>query len=582
MSVASLLAMAYGLAAVIVAARHGTATTYAGSSSWALVVELAAGWALIAVGYAVRRQRPASPTGPLTMAAGLVWFASDWAGWNGGPLLVRSLAVVAAGALVPLLLHALLVFPQRRLGSGPARALVAAAYAGYAVVAAGRALARDPFDDPNCWIDCRGNALLVHADAGLASGLEWFALRFQIVLAAAVLAFAAWTLRSSARRHPAPTLAAATALTLATAAHAVVLLREPLEDPNAAAFAALCAARCAAAGGAAAVFAHGLARSRRATAALERLAVELADAPASGALEEALGRSSGDASLRIAFPIGARHIDSQGRDVPEPHPSPHRAVTPILRAGEPVALLAHDPLALDDRFPERIGSAARLGIENERLRAEALAQMRELRESRARIVEASDAERQRLERDLHDGAQQRIVALSFALRLAAAQLGPDARPAVVRALADAEQALADALAAVRAVANGLFPATLASAGLAFAIEELAEHGPIRLDIGTLPSDRFPPQVEAAVYGVIREAVENAALHARATSVAIRAARRDGAVIVEAADDGIGGADPAQGVGLLEIADRVGALGGRLTILSPAGGGTRIEAEIPCA
>jgi signal transduction histidine kinase len=135
---------------------------------------------------------------------------------------------------------------------------------------------------------------------------------------------------------------------------------------------------------------------------------------------------------------------------------------------------------------------------------------------------------------------------------------------------------------VRGVANGLFPATLTSSGLAYAVEELAELTPIRIDVQALPDRRLPDPVEAAAYGVIREAVENAAVHADAKAVSISAVCRAESLVIEAADSGVGGADPANGVGLREVADRVGALGGRLTIDSPSGGGTRIQAEIPCA
>ena len=182
---------------------------------------------------------------------------------------------------------------------------------------------------------------------------------------------------------------------------------------------------------------------------------------------------------------------------------------------------------------------------------------------------------------MHDGAQQRLVALSFGLRVALAQLGPDPDARVAEPLAAAERALAKALAAVREVANGLFPITLANAGLAPAIEELAEIAPISIAIGAVPDRRLEPRVEAAAYGVIREAVENTALHAETSAASVSVAYQGGAVIVEAVDDGIGGADPDRGIGLLDVSDRVGALGGRLSIESPVGGGTRVHAEIPC-
>jgi signal transduction histidine kinase len=271
-------------------------------------------------------------------------------------------------------------------------------------------------------------------------------------------------------------------------------------------------------------------------------------------------------------------------------------VAPVSHGGDLLGLIVVERRAAADGFSEdddrvltdlarqvglafhnvQLDTALQTTLDELRKQADAL------RESRARIVASGDAERRRVERNLHDGAQQRLVALSFALRIALTKLGtePDAR--VAEPLADAERSLTEALAAVRAVANGLFPATLISSGLAYAVEELAEFTPIRIDVEAVPDRRLPAAVEAAAYGVIREAVENAALHARATTVSISASCRSDAVIVEAADDGIGGADPARGVGLLDAADRVGALGGRFRIRSPTGGGTRIQAEIPCA
>jgi signal transduction histidine kinase len=580
-------AVAYGIATEIVAARHGQLTTYAGGSGWMTVVELSAGWGLIATGLLTWRLRPGLPAGPLAVAAGFVWFAPDWVGWEGGPAPIRSVGMLVAGAWLAFLVHAVLVFGHRRLPSLPARALVATVYAETAIVGIGRALFRDPFDDPNCWSNCTVNSFLIHSDPGVARALDWVDLRFAVVLAAAFVALCAWRLVAAtgpARRLLAPVLAAGAALTSFHAAHAVALLRTPLEAPRDSAFAALFAGQGLAVSALALALGWELARARRARRAIERLVVELAQAPAPGSLEASLARATGDPSLRIVYRLrhAERYADSSGRPVPTPAVSTSRAVTTIVRDGRPIALLEHDRTVLDDSFQKQIGSAARLAVENEQLHAEALARLTELRESRSRIVEASDAVRRQLERDLHDGAQQRLVALSFGLRLARAKLETDPDPIVAGTLADADRALGEALAAVRAVANGLFPATLASSGLAYAVEELAELAPIRIDVEAVPDRRLAAPVEAAAYGVIREAIENAALHAKASAVSISAFCRPDTVVVDAADDGIGGADPERGVGLLDVADRVGALGGKLTILSPVGGGTRIHAEIPCA
>jgi signal transduction histidine kinase len=581
------MAVAYGLAADLVAQHHGRTSTYAGATGWALAVELAAGSALVAAGFALSQSGRGRGVGPLVLAAGFVWFAPDWIGWEGGPALVRSLGMVAAGLAIPLLVHAALAFPQGRLASRAERALVAAVYVEAAVIAVGRALFRDPFAVVGCWDNCTVNSFLIRSEPRLARALDWVDLRFAIALAAVFAALVAWrltTATSSALGRLAPVLAAAAALLAFGAGRAVDLLREPIEDPRAASFAALFVGRSAAAAALAVALGWALVRTRRTRRAVERLAVELAELPRPGALEAALGVAAGDPSLRISYRLRGddRYVDHDGRAVDRPSPSGTRTVTPILRDGRPVALVEHDPTVLDGGFQGQIGSAARLAVENERLQSEALAQLLELRASRARIVAAGDEVRRRLERDLHDGAQQRLVALSFALRIARAKLGPEPDPRVAEPLERAERSLADALAAVRAVANGLFPATLASSGLATAVEELAELAPITIDLVAVPDRRLPTEVEAAAYGVIREAVENAALHSRANAVAISASYSADAVHVEARDDGIGGADPARGLGLLDVADRVGALGGRLTILSPVGAGTRVEAEIPCA
>jgi len=580
------VALACGLTAEIVATHTGQSTTYAGASVWAVGLELVAGWGLVAAGLATWQLRP-GVTGPLVVAAGVAWFAPDLVGWEGGPALARSVGMLAAGIWLPLLVHAVLAFPQRGLGSVPARVLVASVYAETVLVGIGRALFRDPFDDPNCWSNCSDNSFLVHPGADIARALVWLDLRFAIALAAVFVGLVALRLIEAtgpARRVLAPVLVGGAAVTVIHGASAIALLVTPLEDPRATTFAALFVGECLAVASVSLALGWTLLRARRAREVVERLAVELAEIPQPGGLESALARATGDSTLTIVYRLrgSERYVDSEGRATPVPSPSAGRAVTSIVRDGRPVALIEHDQAVLDETFESQIGSAARLSVENERLEAEALAQLIELRESRARIVLAGDEARRRLERDLHDGAQQRLVALSFALRLARNQLGAGADGGAMDALAEADRELAAALAAVRGVANGLFPATLESAGLAAAVEELAELSSIRLEIEAVPDRRLPAGVETAAYDVIREAVENAAMHAEATTITVSAVCRADAVVVETADDGVGGADPSRGVGLREVADRVGALGGRLGVLSPLGGGTRIEAVIPCA
>ena len=203
----------------------------------------------------------------------------------------------------------------------------------------------------------------------------------------------------------------------------------------------------------------------------------------------------------------------------------------------------------------------------------------ELRRSRARLLEASDVERRRLERNLHDGAQQRLVSLSLALRLAQARVADDPEGAD-RLLSQASEELSQALEELRELARGIHPAVLSDRGLGPALEALASRSPLVIDM-TLVEERLPEPVEAAAYYVVSEALANVAKYAEASSVAVSIARVNGRAVVEIADDGIGGADPTRGSGLRGLVDRVEALDGGLEVESPPGAGTRIRAVIPC-
>ena len=214
-----------------------------------------------------------------------------------------------------------------------------------------------------------------------------------------------------------------------------------------------------------------------------------------------------------------------------------------------------------------------------RLNAELQARLVQLAASRARIVTAGDVERRRLERNLHDGAQQRLVALSLSLRVVLRKLESD--PAAARAaLANACDELALALEELRELARGLHPSVLSDRGLRAAVEALAGRVPISVEIADLPDERLPEAVEAAAYYLIAEALTNVTKYAHASSVLVRVAASDASVLVEVSDDGVGGADPGSGSGLRGLADRVESLGGSLEVVSPAGAGTSLRAEIP--
>ena len=251
-----------------------------------------------------------------------------------------------------------------------------------------------------------------------------------------------------------------------------------------------------------------------------------------------------------------------------------------------VAIFACLPFAfLLGLLRSRIGRAEEvstaLTAENAELTAELEAKVEELRASRHRIVEAGYAERRRVERDLHDGAQQRLMALTMTLRLAREKLG--AEPAASAELLDeAMEELSAATAELREFARGIHPVVLSDRGLGAALTGLAERSPVPVEIAAAPEERLPTPVESAAYFVVAESLTNVARYADAELATVRVERRNGTLEVEITDDGSGGADPDSGTGLRGLADRVAALDGSLAVRSPAGRGTTVEARIPCA
>jgi signal transduction histidine kinase len=256
--------------------------------------------------------------------------------------------------------------------------------------------------------------------------------------------------------------------------------------------------------------------------------------------------------------------------------------TIVERDGRRVAALVHDAsLREDPELVDAVCAAAGLALENERLQAELRAHLDELRASRVRIVEAADAERRRLERDLHDGTQQRLVSVSMALGLAESKLGSDPKSAR-KILDETRKTLGTTLQELRELSQGIHPGILTERGLGPALQELAYGSPVPIELSVPIEERLPEPVEAAAYYVVAEALTNVAKYASASSVSVRVGSRNGRAVVEVSDDGVGGADPARGSGLRGLADRVEALGGMLAVESPAGEGTRLRAEIPCA
>ena len=320
----------------------------------------------------------------------------------------------------------------------------------------------------------------------------------------------------------------------------------------------------------------GLAAIRRRRGPLGDLVVEVGQARP-GEVGRALARTLGDPTLELALWLPDRRVfvDEAGEPLDTSDLPQGRALTAIGPPDEPLAAVIHDERLLGQRsLLEAAGSAARLAVENARLQAELRAQLAELRASRARIVEAADAERRRLERDLHDGAQQRLLALGLALQLLRDGSGDE------ELLAQAEAELQTALRELRELARGIHPTILSEQGLGPAVRSLADRAPVPVQIEA-GGERYPDAVEAAVYFVVAEALANVAKHARARSAAVSLARENGKLRVDISDDGRGGAVAHAGGGLQGLADRVAAAGGTLTIASNPGAGTTIHLEVPC-
>ncbi|TMR91427.1 sensor histidine kinase [Nonomuraea basaltis] len=325
-------------------------------------------------------------------------------------------------------------------------------------------------------------------------------------------------------------------------------------------------------------FLAGLLQARLARTAVGDLVMELRMGPAD--LRPPLARALRDPSLSLVYwlPHFGSWVDQDGK--PVGLPADRARVTPIQRDGEDIAALVHDPALNDEpELLDAVAAVAAIALETGRLQAELRASVDELRGSRARVIEAGQKERQRLERDLHDGAQQRLVALSLDLSLLQTRLGGDAGAKAL--LAQARGEISVSLAELRDVARGLHPAVLTSHGLAVALESLAARAPVPALLSVEMDGRVAEPVEVAAYYVVSESLTNIGKHAQATSATVHVTRVDGQVVVEVVDDGTGGADTERGSGLRGLADRVEALGGRLRVWSPRGGGTRVRAELPC-
>src|SRR4051794_29366585 len=331
-----------------------------------------------------------------------------------------------------------------------------------------------------------------------------------------------------------------------------------------------------------AAFLAGLLRSRLARAGLTDLFGELRTLRGAD-LQDALARAMGDEALVVARrdPRSAGYVDHAGRPVEMPSTAGERRIVPVQRDGREIAAVVYDASLDDDpQLVEAVSAAAAIALENEQLHDESRVRMAELRASRERLVAAGDDERRRLERNLHDGAQQRLVALSMQLRFLQSRIRED--PATAQEIATtASTELAESLQELRELARGIHPAVL-DHGLEPALESLASRSPVPIDLRYEVTDEPPPAVALAAYFVVSEGLTNVAKYAQARTATVHVRKRAAHLLVDVADDGIGGAAAGGGSGLRGLADRVEALDGRLRIASPRGRGTTVTAELPCA
>jgi signal transduction histidine kinase len=528
----------------------------------------ATGGSFAAAGLIAWRRRPANPVGRLMVATGFLFFVEVLARDLESPA-AQTLGLLVAGYWMIPFVVLLLVFPQARWITGRLEAALVIVFASH--------LALQPV-----WLLFLERPGLENELGFFPSerGAEWIhKVQTGVLLLAAtslflVVAWRWWRASPPLRRILVPVLAGgATMLSLAVMLTLELIngaRSQPLVDLTLGVLAVVPLA-----------FLGGLLRSRLARVAVGDLLVGLPDRPTPVELQEALARSVGDPRLDLVYwlPDYNSYADLHGRAVAVPA-ADGRAATLIDRNGAHVAALLHDP-ALEDEpdLLQAVGAAAGIALENARLQAELAARLEEVKGSRLRAIEAGRRERKRLERNLHDGAQQRLIALSLELSLLGTKLA--AHPEAQKGLEEARHELALSLEELRDLARGIHPAVLSGHGLDVALEQICALAPVPVKLRIVPGERLPESVEVAAYYVVTESLANVAKHAQASSVQVDVIREDDVVVVEIVDDGIGGADSERGSGIRGLADRVEALGGRIRIWSPRGGGTRVRAEIPC-
>jgi signal transduction histidine kinase len=544
--------------------------------TWAsALLALLVGWAYIGSGLVAWRHRPESRTGPVLVAIGFTWFLTFLA--DSDDPAIFTVGTVVENLYLLGFVFLVLSFPSGRLEGRLERLLFASAVVLTTVFEIAYLLLGD---STVVCSDCPENALQIASNNELAEVILQSQRVLGVVfsLVTVVLLFNRWRRASAPQRRAASPLLWTGCAMFGALALSIVndIVGEPLSPlptwMRACVFAAIPVAVLAV-----------LLQRRLARGVVAQLVVELQGGAKDRDLRDALRHALGDPSLDLAYwlPSQRRYAGADGRPMELPEGAGQRVSTIVERDGETVAALIHDRALQENReLVDSVCAAAALTLENERLRAELLARLAELQASRARLVEATESERHRIERDLHDGTQQRLVSLAMTLGLAESKLA-EGRQAVEPVLREARDALAVALEELRELSQGIRPAILVERGLAAALDDLSRRAALPVRLEAAVTGRLPTQVEAAAYFVASEALSNAAKHSHANEVVLRAKQHGAGLVLEISDDGIGGAGGGSGSGLRGLADRVEALGGRFTVSSPPGRGTTLRAEFPC-
>jgi len=535
----------------VIGARDRQVMSVAGVPSGVLAALV--GISFVGAGLVAWRGRPGNRVGVLMVTVGLLWMVR----WVLPPLPQPWRGLQVLGVYWPAVLaHLVTAFPTGRLGALESRLVVGLCYvdAGYFAVQTARG--QDPVEVSGG--DFETGMIVVPGLAVLGLQLvRWW--------------------RSSASRRRSLTLvlgaaAVATALFVVWKPLVAVGPRPPwLVVAMQLALAAIPVATLV-----------GVLRRRIDRGRVAELVVRLNKAPQRGGVRAALVAALHEPELRVGYwvPGADRYVDADGTPLTLP-PAGDQVATRVDRSGDPVAVLIHDAALLDNpELIEAACAAAALALENERLTAELRARLRQLAGSRSRVLQAAEAERRRLERDLHDGVQQRLLSIPMALTLAESAMSGDPGR-VLPLIGEAKSTALTVLDELRALCQGIHPPVLTERGLRGAVQELTAVAsvPARLALGL--SRTLPAEVETTAYYVVAEALANVVKHAEAAGAVVTLDDRDGRLLVEVCDDGRGGADASHGSGLRGLADRVEASGGTLDVTSPPGAGTAVRAVLPC-